>query len=110
VEKVRPVKLRYTPQAVGHMEAIAEYLEARNPDAARRVGSRIGDTINLLLNFPHMGHKGVQPGMREMLVPRLPYIIVYRIESEVEEERLVIIGVYHGAQLRPGQREPGQQD
>ena len=37
-----------------------------------------------------------------MVVPGLPYIIVYRIESG-EEEVLVILGVYHGAQLRPGQ-------
>jgi plasmid stabilization system protein ParE len=89
------------------MAAIAEYLEARNPDVARRVGARIGDIINLLLKFPNMGRKGVQPGTREMLVPRLPYIIVYRIESDAEEERLAIIGVYHSAQLRPGQEDPG---
>jgi toxin ParE1/3/4 len=68
------VKLQYAPQAIRHMEAIAEYLEARNPDAARRVGSRIRETINLLLKFPSMGHKGALPGTREMLVPRLPYI------------------------------------
>jgi toxin ParE1/3/4 len=86
------------------MEAIAEYLEARNPDAARRIGSRIQETVNLLLKFPSMGHKGAQPGTREMLVPRLPYIIVYRVESHAEEEWLAIIGVYHGAQRRPGQR------
>jgi toxin ParE1/3/4 len=85
------------------MEDIAEYLEARNPVAGRQVGSRIRETINLLLKFPNMGHKGTQPGTREMLVPRLPYIIVYRIESHAKEEWLAIIGVYHGAQRRPGQ-------
>ncbi len=89
------------------MEAIAEYLEARNPEAARRVGARIGDMINLLLKFPNMGHKGALPGTREMVVPRLPYIIVYRIESDAEDGRLAIIGVYHGAQRRPGQQDLG---
>jgi len=38
-----------------------------------------------------------------MVVPGLPYIIVYRIESGVKEA-LAILGVYHGAQRRPGQR------
>jgi plasmid stabilization system protein ParE len=85
------------------MEAIAEYLEAKNRDAAQRVGARIRETINLLLKFPGMGHKGAQPGTREMLVPRLPYIIVYRIESHDDDDWLAIIGVYHGAQRRPGQ-------
>jgi toxin ParE1/3/4 len=85
------------------MEAISEYLAERNPDAALRVGSRIRETIDLLLKFPNMGRKGAQQGTREMLVPRLPYIIVYRIEREEQEEWLAIAGVYHGAQRRPGQ-------
>jgi hypothetical protein len=39
-----------------------------------------------------------------MVVPGLPYIIVYRIEPGAEDT-LVILGVYHGAQLRPGQSD-----
>ncbi len=46
-----------------------------------------------------MGHKGKLPGIREMVVP---YIIVYRLESR--DTVLAILGVYHGAQRRPGQR------
>ena len=37
-----------------------------------------------------------------MVVPGLPYIVVHRIETG-DEDTLVILGVYHGAQLRPGQ-------
>jgi len=37
-----------------------------------------------------------------MVVPGLPYIIVYRIEPD-NEGLLVILGVYHGAQRRPWQ-------
>ena len=53
--------------------------------------------------FPNMGRKGQLPGTREMVVPGLPYIIVYRIESG-DEEALAILGIYHGAQRRPGHR------
>jgi plasmid stabilization system protein ParE len=35
------VKLRYTPQARLHLDAIAEYVGAQNPAAARRIGARI---------------------------------------------------------------------
>ena len=97
------MKLRYTPQARLHLDAIAEYVGARNLNAARRIGARIEEIINLLSAFPNMGHKGQLPGTREMVVPGLPYIVVYRIESG-EEEALAILGVYHGAQRRPGQR------
>jgi hypothetical protein len=40
-----------------------------------------------------------------MVVPGLPYIVVYRVEIHAEDA-LVILGVYHGAQLRPGQERP----
>jgi toxin ParE1/3/4 len=97
------VRLRYTPQAHLHLDAIAEYVGARNPAAAQRIGARIEEMIDLLAAFPNMGRKGQLPGTREMVVPGLPYVIVYRIESRVEEA-LAILGVYHGAQRRPGQR------
>jgi toxin ParE1/3/4 len=97
--------LRYTPRARRHLNAIAEYIAEQNPDAARRVGSRIRETIDLLTAFPHMGRVGVMPGTREMVVPGLPYIIVHRIDVR-EPDTLVILGIYHGAQLRPGQRRP----
>jgi len=59
-------------------------------------------TIDLLSAFPHIGDEGALAGTREMGVPGLPYIVVHRIETG-DEDTLVILGVYHGAQLRPGQ-------
>jgi toxin ParE1/3/4 len=95
------MKLRYTPQARRHLDAIAEYITERNPAAALRVGRRIQETIGLLADFPRMGHPGYLAGTRELVVPGLPYVIVYRLHDE-GEEILVILGVYHGAQRRPG--------
>jgi plasmid stabilization system protein ParE len=97
------VRLRYTARARLHLEAIAEYIAARNPDAARRVATRIRETIDLLASFPMMGRTGVLAGTREMVVPGLPYLVAYRIETG-DPETLVILGIYHGAQRRPGQR------
>jgi plasmid stabilization system protein ParE len=96
------VRLRYTPRARRHLDAIADYIAERNPDAARRVGSRIRETIDLLTSFPYMGRAGVLAGTREMVVPGLPYIVVHRINAD-DPDTLVILGIYHGAQLRPGQ-------
>jgi toxin ParE1/3/4 len=103
LEEVRPLKLRFTRRARRHLAAISEYISERNLDAARRVGARLRETIELLSKFPGIGHEGVLAGTLEMSVPGLPYIIVYRIEGN--EESLIILGVYHGAQLRPGQEQ-----
>ena len=97
------MRLRYTARARLHLDAIAEYIAERNPDAARRVGARIQETIDLLTSFPMMGRVGVLAGTREMVVPGLPYVIVYRIETG-DPDTLVLLGIYHGAQRRPGQR------
>jgi len=93
------MKLRYTPRARRHLEHIAEYISERNPRAAVVVGERIRAVIELLCDLPLMGHEGLVPRTREMVVPGLPYVIVYRVEQS-EQSGLVILGIYHGAQDR----------
>jgi toxin ParE1/3/4 len=97
------VKLRFTRRSRRHLGAIAEYIAERNPNAAQRVGERIREVAALLGEFPFVGREGALAGAREMLVPGLPYIIVYRIDPDA----VSILGVYHGAQLRPGQERRG---
>jgi addiction module RelE/StbE family toxin len=99
------VNLRYTLRALRHLDAIASYIGKQNPQAARAIGARIRESIDLLAKFPNMGHQGALPGTREMVVPSLPYIVVHRIETRADDT-LVILGIYHGAQLRPGQPRP----
>jgi toxin ParE1/3/4 len=93
--------LRITRRAQRHLDEIADYIQERNPDAARRVGERIREVIALVGEIPLLGREGALPGTREMVVPGLPYVIVYRIEDGA----VAVLGVYHGAQQRPGQRK-----
>jgi addiction module RelE/StbE family toxin len=97
------VTLRITRRAQRHLDGIADYVGERNPEAARRIGARIREIFDLLAAFPLIGREGVLAGTREMAVPGLPYVVVYRVDNGA----VVILGVYHGAQLRPGQERPG---
>lgn len=99
------MRVRYTPRARRHLQQIGEFLRSRNPAAARRIGGRVREIVDLLTAFPEMGHPGILTGTREMWVPGTPYLIVYRTEQD-EDDWLVILGIYHGAQLRPGQERP----
>jgi toxin ParE1/3/4 len=76
-------------------------LNERSPAAAKRAGERIRKTIDLLTALPLIGHEALA-GTREFGVSSFPYIIVYRLD--VAEDALVILGIYHGAQMRPGQK------
>jgi plasmid stabilization system protein ParE len=71
--------------------------------AATRVVARIRTAAERLVEQPEMGRTGATPGTREWVVKGLPYIIVYQLQAERDE--LIVLGVYHGAQLRPGQRK-----
>jgi toxin ParE1/3/4 len=94
--------VRIAPQARRHLDAIARYIRERNPTAASRVRAEIRSTLKLLSDFPYAGHEGTAPATREIVVPQLPYIIVHVIESN---GNVSVVGIYHGAQLRPGQSQ-----
>lgn len=46
-----------------------------------------------------MARNGQVEDTREWVMPRLPYIAVYRVYAERDE--VVIVGVFHGARERP---------
>jgi toxin ParE1/3/4 len=101
------MKLRYSRLALRQINAISSYLEQRSPAAARHVGRQIRDAVHMLLQFPDIGHSGTAVGTREIIVPGVPYIVVYRVYRRAGTDgELRIAGIYHGAQLRPGQRRP----
>jgi plasmid stabilization system protein ParE len=95
------MRLRYTRRARRHLDGISKYIADRNPNAARDVGVRIRETIELLSIYPNIGREGTLAGTRELVVPRLPYVVVHRLDTT--EATVTVLGIYHGAQVRPGQ-------
>jgi toxin ParE1/3/4 len=95
------MKVRYTIDALLHIAAIHTYITERNPVAAARVVTRIRMAADRLGELPHIGHAGTLAGTREWVVAGLPYVVVH--ELNMQDDEVVVLGVYHGAQLRPGQ-------
>ena len=95
---VRPLTLRYSARARLQLIAIQEYISARNPAAAARVGERIREAADMLRFFPHAGRAGRSVGTREWVVTGLPYILVY--EVDLNRKEVMVLGVFHGAQKR----------
>jgi toxin ParE1/3/4 len=61
-----------------------------------RVLRRIEYSIGQLVIFPFSGRPGVVSGTRILVVPGLPYVVIYR----VREEDVDIIAVLHAARRR----------
>lgn len=81
----------WTDEAIAHLEAIVEYIEAFNPAAARHLGERLIEVADSLAEFAERG-RDAGHGRREMTTV-WPYILRYR----VEDHRVVILRIRHGA-------------
>ena len=81
--------------ALNDLEAIREFIEQDNPDAAARVYEAIRAAVDPLAAHPNIGRAGRVEGTREL--SSLPYIVVYR----VVEEQVRILSVMHTARQWP---------
>jgi addiction module RelE/StbE family toxin len=90
------MKVVYRARARADLAAIHEYIHERSPKAAKDVVRRIRIAVARLQDFPSLGRPGRFPGVRELVVSGLPYIVVYRLEAD----RVEIVGVFHGARKR----------
>ena len=88
------MQIRYTLKAVHNLEEIADYLVQRNPQAARRVRTK----IDILVQFPDSGKEQTTANVRKFVVRRYPYLIYYSIDADAGE--LVVLSVQHPKRKR----------
>jgi addiction module RelE/StbE family toxin len=92
------VRVDWSPSAIADLKTIAEWIEQdRDLETANRIARAIYDAVQSLRTMPYRGRSGRLENTRELVIARLPYIVVY----QVFEERLVILNVLHGAQRWP---------
>jgi toxin ParE1/3/4 len=91
------MELRWTGDAADDLERITEYLFKHAPDRAARIVRAIYDAPTALLTLPNRGRLGKKVGTRELVLPSLPYIIIYQISGDV----IHILRILHAAQQWP---------
>jgi len=91
------MQLRWSPAAAEDLFRIIEYVRQENPDAAQRIAKTIYESAGSLKSFPNKGRTGRLEGTRELPLPPLPFVVVYRISKDIVE----IANVIHGAQKWP---------
>src|SRR5215208_306467 len=87
---------------LSRLEDIGDYIAKDNPAAARRVVRAIEAAVRRLARFPHSGRPGHRAGTRELVVPRTPYIVPYRVGPRAVE----ILAVFHSARDWPNTFNP----
>ena len=90
------MRLRWRLSAVSDLAEIRDFISENDPEAARAVVDRVFRSVDRLEAFPKSGRVGQVLGTRELVVPGLPYIVVYTCD----DTDVSIIGVFHGARDR----------
>lgn len=91
------MKIRWSPEAAADFAGIVDYIRQQNPSAASRVAYLIYDSVTSLEPFPNKGRQGRVGGTRELVLPSLPFVVVYRVQLDAVE----IARVLHGSRRWP---------
>jgi toxin ParE1/3/4 len=90
-------RARITEQFLRQLRSQYEFHRADDPDAADRVRRRVLSAVERLESFPESGRAWKSPGTRELILPGLPLIIVYR----VRDDGIDILSLLHSARETP---------
>lgn len=92
------MNLVWSAQALDDLVSLRAYIGEDDATAAQRVTLRILHNVETLLSQnPRTGRPGRVPGTRELVIPRTPFILPYRVQGST----IHILRVYHGARRWP---------
>jgi len=91
------VRVKWLSQALADLLALEQYVRRDSPAAAIRVVRQIRKATMQLRRFPASGRRGRVARTRELVVPKTPYLIVYRIKSNT----IQVLSVLHGTRAWP---------
>jgi toxin ParE1/3/4 len=93
------MQIRWSADAAADLEGIVDYIRRDSPATAQRVGQAIYDRIGALGSCAYAGRIGRVDGTRELPLPPLPFIVVYRVLEGADA--VEVVNVIHGAQRWP---------
>jgi toxin ParE1/3/4 len=90
--------IQWSPESIHDLTALRAHISEDDPAAAKRVALHILYCVeHLLSENPQLGHSGRVPGTRELVIPKTPFVVPYR----VRDNALEILRVYHHARRWP---------
>ncbi|MGH9516152.1 MAG: type II toxin-antitoxin system RelE/ParE family toxin [Terriglobales bacterium] len=91
-----PVEIVWSPVARRRLQEIRDYTAKDKPVAAEKLAIRIVAAVQALRKYPHLGRAGADPDIRELVIGKTPYIVLYKVHGS----KITINIVWHGAQRR----------
>ena len=91
------MRVRWLERALRDLGEAEAYIAQDDPQAAAGVVLRIVRAVSHLKEQSGIGRAGRVPGTKELIVPKTPFIVPYR----VKDETIQILRVYHSSRKWP---------
>jgi toxin ParE1/3/4 len=89
------MKVVWRRRAYAEIDAIVSYIAKESPAGAVRVRDQILHMVSFLEDWPDVVREG-RRGLRELVVPKTNYVVLYRRAAR----KVTIVRVIHGMRLR----------
>lgn len=93
------MEIKWLKKALKDLDKEAEFIAKDDPNAAMQVVQRIHHTVSLLADNPSLGHVGRVNGTRELVIPKIRYIVPYRVRPRLRH--IEILRVFHTSRKLP---------
>lgn len=88
------MKIRYSPESVEDLQRVVEFVEVKNPYAARRIAIDLQEGVDRLKQFPEIGLPVLKAPDPEQI--RDLYVGNYTVRYLIANEVIYILRVWHG--------------
>jgi addiction module RelE/StbE family toxin len=92
------MKLSYTKEAIGDLIRLREFIEKKNPNAAKKIASTLRKGISQLKTFPYIGVEVVSAPdpevIRDLIIGN--YVVRYLVHSK----QIYILRIWHHKEER----------
>lgn len=87
------MKIRYSIEAIDDLQRVVEFVEAKNPFAARRIAIDLQEGVEKLKQFPKIGLPVLKASDPEVI--RDLYLNSYTVRYLITEDVIYILRVWH---------------
>lgn len=89
--------IKYTPESLGDIARLREFVAKKNPLAARRISLELQEGVEKLKLFPNIGLPVLKAPNPELV--RDLYIGKYTVRYLVSEKQIIILRLWHEKEI-----------
>lgn len=87
------MKVRYSPESIDDLQRVVEFVESKNPFAARRIAIDLQEGIEKLKQFPQIGLPVLKAPDPEKI--RDLYVSYYTVRYLIADDVIYVLRVWH---------------